>query len=286
MNRTLRSLLFAPGDNPERIAKAATTAADAVIVDLEDAVAQPAKVGARAALARTVAPIREGGKYAVVRINSGPDGDADIAAAVASGVDAIMVPKVECSNDITRVGRVLSMLRAPDRAAMPTLIALLESARGVVAANEIAAAPRVSAIALGTEDFSLSMGVKPLPPVLDLPVRTIALAAHANSKAAYAIPLSIAAFREIDATRDAALKARSYGCHGGLCIHPLQAETLNAAFAPTPEEIEQARAVFHAWEIAQAEGKGVTVVGDRMVDAPVAGWAKTVLARAESTKDF
>jgi len=286
MEQALRSLLFVPGDDPERIGKAARSAADAVIVDLEDAVAAEAKKEARDALGEAADLLRKNGKYAVVRINADRAVQHwDVLAAVGGNFDAIMVPKVESAAEMTQISCLIAQQKRSNRMPSPKLIALIESARGVISAAKIAEMPRVSALALGTEDFAQSMGVKPDPGVLDLPVRTLALAANACGKAAFALPLSIASFRDSDATRAAALTAASSGCHGALCIHPLQVETVNAAFAPPEDDVAEARAVMTAWMTAQAEGKAVAVAGNRMVDAPVVAWAERILSRAEQVEN-
>ena len=282
MNTIPRSLLFVPGDNPERIAKAARSVADAVIVDLEDAVPMEAKDAARAGLADAAALLRNSGKYAIVRVNAdGEMHNADIAAVLAHSFDAIMVPKVDTPGSLAHVNQLIDQHASAKLHASLSMIALIESARSVLSAAEIAAVPRVSAVALGSEDFALSMGTKPEPGNLDLPVRMIALAANANGKSAFAMPLSIAAFRDTEAIEGAARLARSYGCHGALCIHPLQVEIVNAAFAPTAEEIGEAQIVLDAWAAAQVEGKGVAVANGKMIDTPVVAWAEGVICRSE-----
>ena len=285
MSQMLRSLLFVPGDNPDQICKAARSAADAVIIDLEDAVAAEAKNDARDALGESVELLRENAKYAIVRINAdGAMRKRDVVAAIEANFDAIMVPKVESDADLAEVGYLIAHQKRSNRQVSPSLIALIESARGVLSAAKIADLPRVSALALGTEDFAQSMGVKPEPALLDLPVRMLGLAANATGKAAYALPLSIASFRDIEGTRAAALTALGYGCHGALCIHPLQVETVNAAYVPATEDVAKARAVIFAWQEAQAMGKAVAVADNRMVDAPVVAWAERVLSRAEQVE--
>lgn len=283
MSLMLRSLLFVPGDNQDRIAKAAASSADAVIIDLEDAVHLETKSVARAALPEAVNLLRRNGKYAIVRINTiGVLRDLDMAAVIDQDCDAIMVPKVEDAASLAELGRALAQRRWPAPRQQPSLIALIESARGVIAASHIAEVARVSALALGSEDFALSMGVKPEPANLDLPVRSLALAANANGKAAFAMPLSIAAFRDSEAIRGAAVTARSYGCHGALCIHPIQVEAVNAAFTPAATDVEEARAILESWASARDSGKGLVVLGNRMIDAPVVAQAELVLRRAGS----
>lgn len=279
-----RSLLFVPGDNPDRIGKAAISIADGVIIDLEDAVLPEAKTSARSTLALAARLLVENAKFAVVRVNAyGKLLDDDLAEVLSHPFDAIMVPKVESAAALAPVNAAIARCHHARDRDPPSIIALIESARGVLATAEIAATEEVSALALGTEDLSLSMGVKPEPDVLDLPVRMLALAACAHDKAAYAMPLSIAAFRDHEATAHAARLARNYGCHGALCIHPSQAAVVNDAFAPTEAEVAEAQAALRAWDEAEAAGKGVAVFAGKMIDAPVVSAARKLVAAAAAT---
>lgn len=278
MTPTWRSLLFVPANVESRIAKAAASATDAVILDLEDGVARADKPAARAGAASAVAQLRDAGKDVVVRINPGwRDAFADLDAALVPGVTAIMVPKADSAARLTALAGVIDEWEAERGFSGTGMVALVESAAGLIALDEIASAPRVTALALGPEDFATAMGVAPSAELLDLPCRRIVLAAAAAGIAAFATPASIAAFRDETATRAAAMVARAYGGSGALCIHPSQVAIANDAFRPSAEEISDARAIMAAWEAAH--GRGVTVLEGRMIDAPVAERAVRILAR-------
>jgi len=281
MIESLKSFLFVPGDNPDRIQKAAGSKADAVIVDLEDSVATGAKDIALVGLNDAHAVLKSAGKACVVRINADPPGtESELRAACECGFDAVMLPKVESPARIEQASALIAHHNPGRGQIPPTIIALVESACGILAAPQITAAVGVSALALGTEDFSLDMGTRPTPDLLDLPVRQIALAARAHRLAALALPLSIAEFRDAEKVSEAAKKAAGLGCTGALCIHPNQVEAVNSAFSPAPADIDEARAILAAWGQSQSLGVAVAQLDSMMIDAPVVARARLTLTRA------
>jgi citrate lyase subunit beta/citryl-CoA lyase len=278
--RSWRSLLFVPADDRRRWEKAHQRGADAVILDLEDAVAPDAKAAARAQLAEAIEQLANAGAPVVVRINQGAEAEPDLAAAVRPGLAAVMAPKVE---DVAALTALIASLRTREAAAgLPNgsiaLIALIETPLGLERLLAIADCAGVTGLALGVEDFGRSLGVEPSAEALDLPCRLIALAAASRGQAALAAPASIARFDRPDLFGEAAARGRAMGATGVLCIHPAQVAAVNAAFTPTEAEVADARAVLDAW--AQAGRSGVVRLGERMIDAPVVSQAKRVLARA------
>lgn len=271
-----RSMLFAPADNLVRCAKAARAGADAVILDLEDGVAPAAKAAARLTLGEAVADAKAQQLAATVRINA-PWMMAveDIRAAVLSGADALMVPKVEDPFHLNVIASMASELRGE---ALP-LIALIESPAGLAQAYAIANSPWVIGLALGTEDFSLAIGVEPTTAVLDLPARQLVLAAARRNLMALAVPFSIARFREEENYRAIASDAAAYGVNGAICIHPKQVAIANDVFGISPEARAQAARIWAAWEQAQVDGQAVVSLDGRMIDLPVAERARAMLAR-------
>ncbi len=273
-----RSLLFVSADDPARLAKVHTRGADCVILDLEDAVPHQRKPDARAGLSAEVDRLAAAGQTLTVRINSEwlnlVD---DLKAAVRPGVSAIVVPKVENAGRLIAISEILAEL-APDATERPALIALIENAAGLACLDAIAEVPELIGIALGSEDFALSMGVRPTPHLLDLPVRQIGLAASRRGMMAIGCPISIAEFRDMDAYADAIAKARDVGMNGTLCIHPDQVRAANAGFGSSEAELEEARAILAAWNATG--GKGVIKLEGRMIDLPVVLRAEQLLARA------
>lgn len=278
-----RSLLFVPADNEARCAKAGRAGADAVILDLEDGVALANKPSARARIAALARSIAAEGCEVVVRINTDwRSAFADIDAAITADVCAVMIPKVENASRLVALADMIAEVEA--ERGLPVgrigLLALIESPSALPHLPDIARAPRVSALALGTEDFCLALGVAPTPDALDLPSRQIALAAAGHGCASYAVPISIASFKDTDAYTAAAERAKAYGVTGALCIHPIQVAAANACFAPTPAAIAEAEQVMTLWAQAQAQGRSVIAHEGRMIDLPVVERARRLLARA------
>lgn len=274
-----RSLLFVGADQPERIARIATRGADAVILDLEDAVMADAKAGARGALPDSIARLAGQGQPVVVRINSAwRDAMADLEVAVQPGVAAIMVPGCERVERLSVLREIVSELAAERCLAhAPGIIGLVESAAGLVNLPALAAFPQMIGLALGSEDLALDMGVGPTPELLDLPARQIALAARAHGLMALAVPISIATYADTDAYRAAAEAGQRWGVSGAICVHPAQVAIANETFQPSARDLEEARAILQAWD-ARGDA-GVVSLSGSMIDLPVAERARRMLAK-------
>lgn len=263
------ALLFCPADRPDRYAKAAERA-DAVILDLEDAVADVAKSAARESLvANPLDPAR-----VIVRVNpaSTPHLADDLAALRRTSYRTVMLAKCEGTADL--VG-----LEDYD------VIALCETARGVLAAPDLASVPIVSALMWGAEDLVASLGgASSRHP--DGRYRDVArharsqvlLAAGAHGVAAIdAVHLDLA---DAEGLRDEAEDAAALGFAATACVHPGQVEVVRAAYAPSPERLEWARALLA--EAAVRERDGVFAFRGQMVDAPLLRQAEAVVRRAPS----
>jgi citrate lyase subunit beta/citryl-CoA lyase len=275
-----RSLLYTPGHQPALAAKAARSAADVVILDLEDAVPPDAKGLARSLIADSAAVLRAAGRVVAVRVNAGAAQQAaDLAAAVAARADVVILPKVEGAGQITATAARLTAEEPPGHEI--ALIALIETPLGLHEVRAIAGAhPRLRAINLGTEDFAREMDMEPDWDSLLFPSQQIAIAA----KAAGIMPLgyagSIAGFRDIDAYAAMLRKSARLGFQGGFAIHPAQIAPLNAAFSPSEAEIALAEEIRQRFQEAAAQGQGAVAVQGRMVDRPVALRAEALLRRA------
>jgi citrate lyase subunit beta/citryl-CoA lyase len=264
-----RAYLFVPADRPERYAKALASGADAVIVDLEDAVAASAKDSARQSLAAWL----DGGGAAsgiAVRINdaSSTAFDADLALVARAGVAAIVVAKAERADELARV-----------RAAAPgaALLPLIETGAGIDRLREIADAPGVQRLVFGSIDLQLDLGIEESGDGDELLVFRSALVL-ASRLAGLDAPVDgvSTAIDDVAALEIDMRCARRLGFGAKLCIHPRQVATVHAAFAPSAEELAWAERVVAA--AAQASGGAVAVDG-RMVDRPVILRAQTLLAR-------
>lgn len=282
----LRSLLFVPGHRHDMVPKASASGADAIILDLEDAVAPREKAAAR----RVVAEALEGslpGRLAVfVRVNSLGSGlvDEDLRGAARARLDGICLPKCEAPADVEAMAARL--LLAEDRLQIPRgrlrVLALVETARGVLEAAAIARqSARICGLVFGAEDFTADAGL----------VRTRAGAELTPARAAVAIAAHAAGVDPIDGIfadfRDEAgliadtTEARRLGYTGKTLIHPAQIAPVHRVFAPDPDDVAKARRIVEAFQRATTAESGVVVVDGAMVDRPVVLRAQQLLARAE-----
>jgi citrate lyase subunit beta/citryl-CoA lyase len=240
------------------------------VLDLEDAVAADAKVAARAA----VAAILSGPDAArlVVRINDASTDwhAADVALLAAAAAPTVMLPKAERADHIAAL-----------RAACPAIgvLALVETARGVLAAEAIAAAPGVQRLVFGTLDFALDLGLE-APDAMTLGLdHAASRIAHASRAAGLAAPVAgvTTALDDEAQLRADFARARAHGFGAKLCIHPKQIGPIHAALAPTADELAWAHRVLAA---AQAAGGAAVKLDGRMVDKPVIERARRLVARA------
>lgn len=265
MTRTARSLLFVPGSRPERFDKALAAGADAVIVDLEDAVAPHEKERARAALAAWLDPARP----VLVRINAvdTPWFGEDLALCAHPGVAAVMLPKAEHIDDLAR-------LRA---AGAVQLVPLIESAAGMAALATIAAAPGVQRLAFGSIDIQVDLGMRDALEDELLYFRSQLVLASRLAGLLAPVDGVSTSLDDAERLRVDVLRARRLGFGGKLCIHPRQVEGVNRHFAPSQAEQAWARRVLEA--AAAAAGAAVALDG-RMIDKPVILRAQAILRDA------
>jgi citrate lyase subunit beta/citryl-CoA lyase len=269
--RSARTYLFVPADRPERFDKALATAADRVVIDLEDAVAPEHKDAARATLAgRLARATPDERERIVVRINDDQSAwfEADLAMLHDSAAAEVMLPKAERAETVARL-----------RAACPhtAVLALVESARGVLAAEALACAPGVQRLVFGTVDFALDMDLSGDPVGFDFAAARLALASRAAGISAPVAGVTVAIDDEALLRAELA-RARAHGFGAKLCIHPRQVAMVHAALAPSDAELAWARRVIDA--AAHAAGAAVQVDG-RMVDKPVLLRAQALLARGQ-----
>ncbi len=274
--RPRRSVLYLPASNARALEKAKAIPCDALILDLEDAVAPEAKPAARAAACAAAASGAYGRRELTIRVN-GADTEwhaDDLAAACAAGPDAIVVPKVSSADEVRTLVDALERHGAPDHT---TLWAMVETPRAMLHAEEIAAASaRLSVLVMGTNDLAKELfaahvpGRAPLLTGLSLAL----LAARATGKA-----ILDGVYNDVQDT-DGFLaecrQGREMGFDGKTLIHPGQVDGANAAFAPDEEAVEEARGILRAWE--DGRGSGVVTYRGRMVEALHVDSARRTLA--------
>lgn len=267
--QTARSFLFAPGSEERKLGRALSSGADAVIADLEDAVAPAEKAAARA---RVTALLRDSSSPAVrlVRVNGvGTEWyEADLAAVAGAGLDGVVLPKATAAS-VASVGDALEL----------PIVAIVESAVGLREAGAIAAHPRVQALMLGAVDLGLSLGLEPREDGQELLFARSSLVVD-SAVASLRAPIDRVWLdvRDLDGlARDCAF-ARSLGYRGKALVHPDQVAATHEAFAPSADELTRAREVVAAFDLALAEGRGVLALDGEMIDLPVVERARQLLS--------
>ncbi len=273
-----RSVLFSPGDNPELLYKAAETDADTIVFDLEDAVAPSRKDEARAAVSDVLSDSSFDPECEVcVRLNADLATAARDAEAITGGdprLDSVMVPKAESRDDVERVHDLIA-----SDGGDPPIIALCESAAGVLSADEIAAAGPVDAVAFGAEDLSADIGATRTEEGTEVSHARQHVVLAAGAAGVDAIDTLVTDIEAADRLAADTEFARGLGYDGKMAIHPAQVPIINDAFTPPPEEVEWARKVLEAAEAAEQDGRGVFRVDDEMIDAPLIARAETIVDR-------
>jgi citrate lyase subunit beta / citryl-CoA lyase len=280
--RPRRSLLFMPGANTRALDKARELPADGLIFDLEDAVAPDAKPAARDAVAAALAQGGYGRRDLVLRVNplDSAWGTADLDAAARMPLDAVLLPKVENPERVRETAALLDRAGAP-----PTLAiwCMVETPRGVLAAAAIAAAhSRVAALVMGTSDLTKDLRARETPDRLPLLVslQLALLAARAHGLAALdGVHLDLADDAGFAA---ACAQGRALGFDGKTLIHPKQIVAANTTFAPSADEVAQARKIIAAHQAALADGQGIVVVDGRLIENLHVDAAHRTVALAEA----
>lgn len=264
--RPRRSVLYVPGSNARALQKARTLPADGLIFDLEDAVVPAAKDAARQQLCEALAAGGYDPQERILRVNGldTPWGRNDLAAAARAPIDAVLLPKVESAETVLKAERLLNEAGAP--ADLP-LWCMIETPLGVLKVAEVAASsPRLAALVMGTSDL-----------VKDLKARHTALRLEVLPSLGLAL-LAARAFRlaildgvyldleDLDGFERSCRQGAELGFDGKTLIHPKTIEIANRIFAPSPEDLEQARKIIEAHAEASAQGRGVVVVDGRLVE--------------------
>jgi len=279
-----RSLLYVPAHIEKFVASAHTRGADAIILDLEDAVPPAEKAAARGLVAQAAASVGQAGADVLVRINGAPDmAEADIDAAVGASVAALYLPKVESADEVRRLAQRIAAAEARGGLSEghTRLVVLIESARGWLRMDEIAGAdPRLVALSLGTEDFCADVGMEPSEDTLMGPKQQLIITAKAHGLMAFGVVGVNTNFADREAYLAMARRSRAFGYDGSSAIHPTQVSLLNDAFSPTPEEVVHARRIVDGAVEAEAEGKGAFAIDGKMIDAPIVARAQALLDRA------
>jgi len=284
--RPRRSVLYMPGANTRALEKARTLPADALIFDLEDAVAPDAKEAARTNVVLAAESKGYGKREIAIRCNglATPWGAADIAAIAKSGADAVLVPKVESAAEVASVIGLLDAADAPESMAV---WAMMETPKGILRAEEVAGShPRLTLFVMGTNDLVKDMRARHTP--MRLPMIT-ALGLGMLAARAHGLTILDGVYNDIqdaEGFRAVCQQGLEMGFDGKTLIHPSQVEPCNEVFAPSAAELEMAGKIVSAFRTAQAEGKGVVTVDGRMIENLHVEQAERALALATAIKEL
>jgi len=270
-----------PAANERALEKATSIPADAIIFDLEDAVAPDAKEAARAKAVAAAGSAAYGRRELTIRCN-GLDtawGADDLTAAATSGAAAVVVPKVASTADLDEVSSRLDAAGAP---AELRIWPMIETPRAIFDVREIAAHPRVEVLVMGTNDLARELRARLVPgrhPLLPHLATALAAAREAGRAILDGVYNDV---RDLDGFRAECLHGAEMGFDGKTLIHPGQVDVANEVWAPTPDELDHARRVIAAFDEALAAGKGVVTVDGRMIENLHVANAQRALALADA----
>jgi citrate lyase subunit beta/citryl-CoA lyase len=281
-----RSVLYMPGSNARALEKAKALPADALILDLEDAVAPDAKAVAREQVCAAVAAGGYGLRELVIRINAldTPWGEGDLVAAAGAGPDAILVPKVSTPETLAAIGLRLRRLGAPDRT---QVWAMVETPLAILRVEAIASAARdvdtrLSCFVMGTNDLAKETRARLVPGRAPMLPWLMAALAAARAHDIDIVDGVYNALSDEAGFRAECEQGRDLGFDGKTLIHPNQVPVANEVFAPAGEEVERARAVIAAFEMPENQAKGAISLDGRMVERLHADMARRTVALSES----
>lgn len=278
-----RALLYIPGDDERKIAKAPTLDVDCICLDMEDGVALNRKQAARESIARALNEQNFGRAERLARINRIGSGleEADLAAVLPARPDGIVIPKVEDAGQVQWVSKQLQ--KAGYSIEQMSLICMVETALGIVNLAAIASAdPRLQALIFGAEDLASDLGAQRTPEAWEVFYARGAIVTHAAAFGLQAIDMVYVDFQDEEGLRREARQGAEMGFAGKQVIHPRQVSPVQEAFTPRANEIAQALRVVEAFAAHQASGKGAFALDGKMVDAPVVKAAERLLGRARA----
>ena len=283
----LRSLIFVPGNRPNMLERALSFDADVIMVDLEDSVPAAEKVAARDLAVEWVPKLRQSGRTVMVRVNSLDTGltGSEVAALAGPDLYGFSIGKTESVWDMKEADRIVAAAETsgglgPDGL---KLIPWIENAKAVLACQEIAnASSRIVAIAFGAEDYTNDMGVRRTDAgrEVQFPRSLVPVAARTAGVASLDSPF--VRFRDPEGLREDCQVSLQMGYTGRFAIHPSQLDIVNETFSPSPDEVDYARRVVEAWDLAEAEGRGSVALDDRMIDVPVLKRARNLLSQVDA----
>ena len=282
--RPRRSVLYMPGAKARALEKARGLPADALILDLEDAVGPSEKAAARDLVVEAVRAGGFGPREVTIRVNGleTPWGEADLAAAAAAKPDAVVIPKVDGPEDLAAARARLEAAGAGEVA----LWAMMETPLGVLNAREIAAAPGLACLVMGTNDLVKELGAEHSEGRGEVATALGLCLLAARARGLAILDGVYNAFRDAEGLERVCREGRAMGFDGKTLIHPDQLEVTNRVFAPSEAELELARRQLAAFEETRAKGEAVAVVDGRIVENLHVETAKALIAKAEAIAEL
>ncbi|CAI3273811.1 citrate (pro-3S)-lyase subunit beta [Enterococcus cecorum] len=288
MERLRRTMMFVPGANAAMLRDAALYGADSIMFDLEDAVSLKEKDSARALVHFALKTFDYSNVETVVRINSLDSyGKQDIEAMVLAGVNVIRLPKTENKQDIIDVDNEITRVEEENGLLVGTtkMMAAIESAEGILNVREIAtASKRLIGIALGAEDYVTNLKTKRYPDGQELFFARSMILHAARAAGIAAIDTVYSDVENVEGFKEEVQRIKQLGFDGKSVINPRQIPIVNAIYAPTSKEIQQAKEVIWAIREAEEKGSGVISLNGKMVDKPIVERAQRVIALAKAAK--
>lgn len=277
--RPYRSVLYIPGSNGRALEKAKTLPVDAIIFDLEDAVAPAEKDNARAMLAEALSAGGYGNRMRIVRINGLTTdwGKADAEAVRDMDCDAVLLPKVESAAQVQALADITGDL---------PIWAMMETPRGMLAALEIAEHPMMQGFVMGTNDLAKELQTRFRPDRLPMQAGLGLCLLAAKAAGIVIVDGVYNAFKDTEGLQAECEQGRDMGFDGKTLIHPAQVEVANTSFAPTEAEIDLSRRQIEAFEQAERDGSGVAVVDGKIVENLHVETAREILAKADAIAEL
>ena len=282
-----RALLYMPGDDRRKIEKATSLGVDCICMDMEDGVAINKKAEARAVIAQAMKKLDFGRSERCIRINSvgsGMEKD-DLAAALATNPDAIVVPKIESAEQVKWVSEHIETYELSSNRNIGgiRLLVGVETAKGIMNLRAIAEADkRLEAVIFGGEDFAASVGALRTKAATELLYARQAVVTGCAANDLQAIDIVYIDFKDAEGLRVEAEQGAGFGFSGKQIIHPNQVSVVQEAFTPSGSAIEYAKRIVESFESSQKEGRGAYALDGRMIDMPLLKNAQKVLERARA----
>ena len=282
-----RALLYMPGDDRRKIEKATTLGVDCICMDMEDGVAVTRKAEARAVIAQAMKELDFGKSERCIRINSIGSGirRIDLAAALATNPDSIVVPKIETAEQVKWVSEHIETYELSSNINVGSIRLLIgvETAKGILNLKEIAEADkRLEAIIFGAEDYAASVGATRTKEATEVFYARSAVVTACAANDLQAIDMVYIDFRDTEGLRVEARQGAGLGFSGKQVIHPDQVVPVQEAFTPSDEAIAYAQRVVETFQASQKEGKGAYALDGKMIDMPLLKNAQKVLERAKA----